>query len=143
MDAALGKIEWVTRGALREDKRVITRTGSIIDNGRGPQLSTCRITVQDLLPYYREGASNDEIRRWIPALSDEEIKVLENYIQEHLPEVLQKETEIKARHEELKASQPKWTRASESLSIAERQARLREALARRKGEQNSADSSLG
>ena len=49
---------------------------TIVDRGRGLQLSTSRITVQDLLPYYRDGTSNDEIRRWIPALTDDEIAAL-------------------------------------------------------------------
>jgi hypothetical protein len=29
----------------------------IIDRGRGPQLSTSRITVLDLIPYFHDGAS--------------------------------------------------------------------------------------
>jgi hypothetical protein len=53
-----------------------TEALQIVDHGRGPQLSSSRITVQDLLPYYREDAANEEIRRWIPSLSDEEITLL-------------------------------------------------------------------
>ena len=33
----------------------------IIDRGRGPQLSTLRITVLDLIPYFQEGMSYVEI----------------------------------------------------------------------------------
>jgi len=57
-----------------------TETSVIVDRGRGPQLATSRITAQDLLPFYREGASDDEIRRWIPALSSKEISFLKDYI---------------------------------------------------------------
>jgi len=80
----------------------------IVDRGRGPQLSSNRITVQDLLPYYREGASNDEIRRWIPTLSDEEIGLLTAYIRDHYEEVLSAESEIKMYHQRMRAMQPEW-----------------------------------
>ena len=33
----------------------------IVDRGRGPQLSTSRITVQDLLPYLQNGHSREDI----------------------------------------------------------------------------------
>src|SRR5438132_1319097 len=100
----------------------------IVDRGRGPQLSTSRITVQDVLPYYQEGATNEEIRRWIPALADEEIALLKDYIRNHHVEVLQAEKEIKAHHDRIRATQPAWTRANDHLSIEERKALLREKL---------------
>ena len=40
-----------------------TDTIQIIDIGRGPQLSTSRVTVQDLVPYFREGCSLEAIDR--------------------------------------------------------------------------------
>ena len=64
-----------------------TEAIQLVDHGRGPQLSTCRITVQDLLPYYRDAAASDEIRRWIPSLTDDEIAVLKDYIRDHYAEV--------------------------------------------------------
>lgn len=109
-----------------------TETLQIVDHGRGPQLSTCRITVQDLLPYYREGASNDEIRRWLPSLSDGEIALLRAYIRDHFDEVIQAEKEIKAYHDRMRAQQPAWTRANDALSLEERRALLRKKLAERK-----------
>lgn len=120
-----------------------TETIRIVDRGRGPQLSTSRITVQDLLPYYREGASNDEIRRWIPSLTDDEIAVLKEYIRDHYEEVLQAEKEIKAYHDRMRAAQPAWTRANDHLSIEERMALLREKLAKRQAEKNGADNTPG
>ena len=120
-----------------------TETIQIVDQGRGPQLSTSRITVQDLLPYYREGASSEEIRRWIPALTDEEIAVLTDYIREHDEEVLQAEKEIKAYHDRMRATQPAWTRANAHLSVEERKALLRKKLSQRKAEKNGADASGG
>ena len=120
-----------------------TDTIEIVDRGRGPQLSTSRITVQDLLPYYREGASNEEIRKWIPSLTDEEITLLKDYIRDHFDEVIQAEKEIKAYHDRLRAAQPAWTRATDHLSIKERMAILREKLAKRQAEKNGADGGPG
>ena len=55
----------------------------IVDRGRGPQLATSRITVLDLVHYFQRGASYDEIIRWIPTLSHEQIAVVERYYREH------------------------------------------------------------
>jgi uncharacterized protein (DUF433 family) len=110
-----------------------TETLQIVDLGRGPQLSNCRITVQDLLPYHREGASNDEIRRWLPSLSDEEIALLRDYIRDHLQEVLQAEKSTKAYHDRMRAEQPAWTRANDAFSLEERRALLRKKLERKAG----------
>jgi uncharacterized protein (DUF433 family) len=120
-----------------------TEALQIVDKGRGPQLSSSRITVQDLLPYYREGASNDEIRRWIPSLTDDEIALLKDYIREHYEEVLQTEKEIKEYHDRMRAAQPPWTRVNDALSIEERKAMLRDKLGQRKVGGNGADDSGG
>jgi uncharacterized protein (DUF433 family) len=108
-----------------------TETIQIVDLGRGPQLSSSRITVQDLVPYYRDGASNDEIRRCIPSLTDDEITILKDYIRDHNDEVLKAEKEIKAYHDRMRTAQPDWTRATDRLSIEERRALLREKLTQR------------
>jgi uncharacterized protein (DUF433 family) len=116
-----------------------TEALQIVDRGRGPQLSSSRVTVQDLLPYYREDASNEQIRRWIPSLSDEEITLLKDYIRDHYAEVLQAEKEIKAYHDRMRAMQPAWTQANDHLTLEQRSALLREKLAQRKTGQNGAD----
>src|SRR6267378_5670040 len=69
----------------------------IVDRGRGLQLSTSRITVQDLVPYFQEGSSHEEIRRWIPTLSHEEIAVVENYYRQHQEELDEQDRHIRAR----------------------------------------------
>jgi len=122
---------------------VKTETIEIVDRGRGPQLSTSRITVQDLLPYYREHVSNEEIRRWIPSLRDEEITLLKVYIREHYEQVLQAEREIKSHHDRMRAMQPPWTRTNDHFSIEQRKALLREKLAQRKAKRNLADDTAG
>jgi uncharacterized protein (DUF433 family) len=54
-------------------------TIEITDRGRGPQLSTSRITMLDLVPYFRQGCSTHEIIRWIPSLTMDEIAVAAAY----------------------------------------------------------------
>src|SRR5438093_8443385 len=69
----------------------------IIDRGRGPQLSTSRITVQDLVPYFQRHCSNAEIREIIPILTDQEIAVIERYVREHHDEVMEQDRRIRER----------------------------------------------
>ena len=57
-----------------------TETVEIVDHGRGPQLSSSRITVLDLVHYFQRGASHDEITRWIPTLSHQEITLIERVL---------------------------------------------------------------
>jgi uncharacterized protein (DUF433 family) len=68
----------------------------IVDHGRGLQLSTSRITVQDLVPYFREGCSHGEIIRWIPTLTAKEIEVVERYYREHRAELDEEDRQIRA-----------------------------------------------
>src|SRR5713226_7186585 len=60
-----------------------TESIQIVDRGRGLQLSTSRVTVQDLVPYFQQGCSHEEIIRWMPTLTAEEIAVVERYYREH------------------------------------------------------------
>jgi uncharacterized protein (DUF433 family) len=69
----------------------------IVDRGRGPQLSTNRITVQDLVPYFQQRWTYEEIREVIPVLSIEEIAVVERYVQEHYEEVTEQDRRIRER----------------------------------------------
>ena len=43
----------------------------IVDRGRSPQLSTSRITVQDLVPYFQRNLGCEEILAIVPALTAE------------------------------------------------------------------------
>ncbi|MBI3408941.1 MAG: DUF433 domain-containing protein [Planctomycetes bacterium] len=71
---------------------------NIVDRGRGLQLSTSRVTVQDLVPYFQEGCSHDEILRWIPTLNDEEVTVVERYYREHQAELDEEDRRIRERN---------------------------------------------
>lgn len=68
---------------------------SIVDKGRGPQLSTSRITVQDLVPYFQLNYSYDDILEIMPTLSVAEIQVVERYVQEHYEDVMEEDREIR------------------------------------------------
>ena len=50
----------------------------LIARGLGLQLSTSRMTAHDLVPYFQAASSYDEIIRWIPSLTHEEIAVVEH-----------------------------------------------------------------
>jgi hypothetical protein len=65
----------------------MTEATTLVDRGRGLQLSTSRVTVMDLVPYFRAGCPAEEIRRWIPSLTDEEIAVVAAYYREHKGEL--------------------------------------------------------
>jgi uncharacterized protein (DUF433 family) len=72
-------------------------TVQIVDCGRGPQLSTSRITVQDLVPYFLEKSSYAEIQEAMPTLSVEEIRVVKRYVQDHYEEVMNQDRRIRER----------------------------------------------
>lgn len=68
----------------------------IVDHGRGPQLSTSRITVQDLFPYFQLGYSDEQIIRDVmPSLSTAEIGVVRRYVEEHREDVLEEDQLIR------------------------------------------------
>jgi len=71
---------------------------AIVDLGRGPQLSTSRVTVQDLVPYLQRNCSPEQIRDVMPTLSLEEIRVVEHYVREHYDEVMEQDRRIRSRN---------------------------------------------
>jgi uncharacterized protein (DUF433 family) len=113
----------------------------IVDRGRGLQLSTTRITVQDLVPYFQENCSYDEIIRWIPSLTHEEIAVVERYYREHKVELdeqdrrIEERTEERIRQQRLRFPEPEGT-------FEERFALLKKRLEQRRQEKNG-DGTLG
>ncbi len=83
-----------------------TETIRIVDLGRGPQLSTSRVTVQDLVPYFHEGCPDEEIIRWIPTLTGEEIAVVRRYYHDHQQQFDEEERLIREENSERK--NPAW-----------------------------------
>ncbi len=78
----------------------MTNEITIVDRGRGPQRSTCRITVLDLVPYFQKGCAYEEIMRWIPTLSHEEIALVERFYLDHKDEFDEKDLRARAYREE-------------------------------------------
>jgi uncharacterized protein (DUF433 family) len=102
----------------------------IVDRGRGLQLSTSRVTVQDLVPYFQEGCCYDEIVRWIPTLSHEEIAIVERYYQEHKDELDEEDRLI--REQSSRRKNPAWVEKVLEEAHAERLA-LMERLRKEQG----------
>jgi uncharacterized protein (DUF433 family) len=96
----------------------------IVDHGRGAQLSTSRVTVQDLVPYFQEGCSYEEIIRWIPSLTSAEIAVVEHYYREHKQQLDDEDRAIRERSAQNR--NPPWVEKTleeartERLAITER-----------------------
>lgn len=98
---------------------------TIVDKGRGPQLSTSRITVQDLVPYFQLKYSYGEILQIMPTLSVAEIQAVEHYVQEHYDEVMEEDRQIRERNatrrnppqveELLRRAREKWPAIEERL----------------------------
>lgn len=66
-----------------------TETIQIIDYGRGPQLSTTRITVLDIFYYLHRGHDFGAIQHIMPTLTRAEFEVVEEYVRAHFDELLQ------------------------------------------------------
>ena len=110
-----------------------TETIEIVDRGRGPQLSTSRITVQDLVPYFQEGCSHEEILRWIPTLTPEEVLVVEQYFREHQTELEEEDKQIRAYvAEQIRLQRLRFPEESRDVRLA----RMKEALRQRQKERN-------
>jgi uncharacterized protein (DUF433 family) len=59
----------------------------IIDRGRGPEIAGTRITVYDVMDYYKHGEHPDAIATWL-RIGGEQVRVAIRYIEEHKEEVL-------------------------------------------------------
>ena len=108
---------------------------TLVDRGRGLQLSTSRITVHDMVPYFQEGCSHDEIVRWLPSLTHEEIGVVERYYRQHKDELDEYERRVRAyRAEKIRLQRLRIPEREGSRD--ERLARLKQLLQQRRRETN-------
>ena len=102
----------------------MTPSITLIDRGRGLQLSTSRVTVQDLVPYFQDNRTAEEIIRWIPTLTPEEIAVVEAYYRDHQVELDEEDRLIRERNAQF--HNPPWVEnvlgkaRAERLAIMER-----------------------
>jgi uncharacterized protein (DUF433 family) len=110
---------------------------TLVDRGRGLQLSTSRITVHDLVPYFQEGCSYDEIIRWLPSLTHEEIRIVEGYYRRHKNELDEYESRVRAyRAEQIRAQRLRFPERGGGRF--ERLVQLRQLLRQRCQENNGA-----
>jgi uncharacterized protein (DUF433 family) len=113
----------------------MTKEIILVDRGRGLQLSTSRITVHDLVPYFQDGCSFDEIIRWLPSLTHQEIAIVARYYQQHKEELDEYERRVQAhRAEQISSQQLRFPERQGSPH--ERMARLRQLLQERGRENN-------
>ena len=72
----------------------------IVDRGRGPQLSTCRITVQDLVPYLQQNCAIEEIMAIMPVLTAQDIEAAQRYVRDNHDAVMEQDRRIRERSAE-------------------------------------------
>ena len=75
--------------------------GIIIDRGRGPEIRGTRITVYDVVDYWKDGWRYDQIAGLF-RLPPNEVQAAIAYIEEHEEEVMADYRAILKRHEELR-----------------------------------------
>jgi hypothetical protein len=112
----------------------MTQPITITDCGRGPQLSTSRITVLDVFYYLHRGDDFELIHRAMPTLTREEFDVVVEYIAAHRAELIERdrraEERIRRGIEEQRAK-GLYSEIDESVPRDERIARLRAKLRER------------
>lgn len=110
---------------------------SIVDCGRGPQLSTSRITVLDVFYYMNRGYDADAIRRAMPSLRREELAVIAAYADAHRDELVEADRRaedfIRRGIDEQKAK-GLYPNIDESVPLEKRVGRLRAQLRQRRTE---------
>lgn len=72
------------------------RPTEIADYGRGPQLTDCRITVYDVIPYWLADRSEGYIA-WALGITYEQVLALVQYMRDHNDEVMEVHRKIEER----------------------------------------------
>jgi uncharacterized protein (DUF433 family) len=116
-----------------------TETIKIVDHGRGPQLSTTRITVLDIFYYLHRGYDFDAIQQIMPTLSREEFDVVAEYIKTHHDELAEKDRraeEFIQRGIREQKAEGLSHEIDESVPVKERVLRLKKKMRERLEERN-------
>jgi hypothetical protein len=93
----------MVKGGSRLKERTMSENISIVDRGRGPQLSTSRLTVMDVFYYLHRGYDFEFIQRAMPALTRSEFDVVTAYVHSHRDELADKERRIEEYQERCRA----------------------------------------
>ena len=117
-----------------------TETIGIVDRGRGPQLSTSRITVLDIFYYLHRGHGFDVVQQAMPSLSWQEFGVVPEYIKAHHDELVEKDRNaeefIRKGIEAQRQRGGIFAESAENLTTEQRVARLKQKLMQRMAQQN-------
>lgn len=117
-----------------------TATIQIIDRGRGPQLSTTRITVLDVFYYLHRGHNFDVIQQVMPTLSPEEFAVVVEYVNAHHDELVEKDRKaedfIRKGIEAQRVRGGIFAEPDENSTPEQRVARLKDILRQKTAEKN-------
>ncbi|MSU78211.1 MAG: DUF433 domain-containing protein [Gemmataceae bacterium] len=115
-------------------------TVTIVNRGRGPQLSTTRITVMDVFYRAHRGYGVDEIRDVMPMLSQEEIDAVMDYINANRDELAERDRRVEEiqtkRIAEQHARGGIFAPVDEDMTDEQWHARLREKMNKRIAEKN-------
>ena len=108
---------------------------TLIDKGRGLQLSTSRITVMDLVQYLRVGWTYEKIIEIIPSLTRDEFAVIKEYYRVHKQELdAEDDCVVAYREEQTRLQAIRFPIPDESTE--ERIARFRKIIQKRQQEAN-------
>jgi uncharacterized protein (DUF433 family) len=117
-----------------------TETIEIVDRGRGPQLSTTRITVLDIFYWLHRGYDWEHIQRTMPSLTRAEFDVVMEYVNQHREELVEKDRRAEEYQEKRIAEQYArggiFAPPDQNMTTEERVARLREIMKKRIAEKN-------
>lgn len=117
-----------------------TETIQIVDHGRGPQLSTTRITVLDVFYYLHRGYDFDAIHDIMPTLSRAEFDVVLEYVKAHREELVEKDRRaeefIQRGMEAQRARGGIFAEPNDDLTTEQSVARLRNIMHQRMAKKN-------
>lgn len=108
----------------------------IIDRGRGPEIAGTRITVYDVMDYYKHGWHRDQIAVLF-RLSSRDIQAAIDYIEGHKEEVQREYQKILDRHHNYEY--PPWVQTIVDECKERAEQRLNEIRRRRIKEANNAN----
>lgn len=115
-----------------------SKTGGIVDVGRGPQIEGHRLTVMDIFYYLHRGHDFPFIHRAMPTLTREQFDAVVEYVNEHSGELAEEDRRVEEFHRRGIAEQKAkglYREIDESVPVEERAARLKGKLRQRMRDQ--------
>jgi uncharacterized protein (DUF433 family) len=113
------------------------KESKIVNHGRGPAVAGTRITVYDVMDYYKHGWRADQIVEALPRLSVADVQAAIDYIEAHKDEVTAEYQRIIDRHRNYKY--PDWVQKIVDECRGKTELRIREVRERRDRESRDAD----